>query len=467
MTFARPLRRVAPSAPAVLLALLLASCAHVPAPLPVPTPVPAPAPVPGPPAHRPSPVPAPATVPYSLDAEPTYDIALAMDVDTLMLAPVERTTLTWRSPDGGERSAEVRDAVRLRVSGAQVVVEPLGRERAVPLAYLESADTLWVGERSLERGAAGALSWNGRHWRGRFKVFLNPRRHLTLVTRVALEAYLLGVVPGEIGALSDSLIEAGRAQAVAARSYSLFYRGRRGAEGFDMFGSVEDQLYGPVENERPLATRCVVSTHGLVSMYAGAPIRANYCSTCGGISAEVWEAWPAEPLGYLRSVADDGAGTADGGACALSPQFRWRESWTAEQFVSILARCAPAEGVALPPGGVGDLRDVVVDARSTSGRVWRLRVLTSTGEIVVPAYALRRVLRRPGPANAILRSTLFKIGVRRGAGNRAVAVIASGAGSGHGVGLCQTGALGMARAGAKATAILAHYYAGSETKKLY
>src|SRR2546422_2170002 len=57
---------------------------------------------------------------------------------------------------------------------------------------------------------------------------LGPRGKLTLAVRVPLETYLMGVVPGEIGSLSDDLVQAGRAQAIAARSYTLFYLGRRG-----------------------------------------------------------------------------------------------------------------------------------------------------------------------------------------------------------------------------------------------
>jgi len=78
------------------------------------------------------------------------------------------------------------------------------------------------------------------------------------------------------------------------------------------------------------------------------------------------------------------------------------------------------------------------------------------------------VLRRPGRPEAILRSNLFKAAVRRAAGGSPVlAVVASGAGSGHGVGLCQTGALGMARAGVRGEAILRHYYSGIEIRRLY
>jgi SpoIID/LytB domain protein len=77
------------------------------------------------------------------------------------------------------------------------------------------------------------------------------------------------------------------------------------------------------------------------------------------------------------------------------------------------------------------------------------------------------MLRRAGNPNAILRSTLFKADVRRDAARRVTAVIASGAGSGHGVGLCQTGALGMARGGARGEVILAHYYPGARLERLY
>ena len=132
-----------------------------------------------------------------------------------------------------------------------------------------------------------------------------------------------------------------------------------------------------------------------------------------------------------------------------------------------MQRYGPGQKLALPADGLGELVDVRVEARSSSGRVWRLLVRTTTGDVVVPAYAIRQVLRR-GTAGAILRSTLFKIDVRRDpASGRALEVVATGAGAGHGVGLCQTGALGMARGGAKADAILAHYYPGVSLERLY
>jgi stage II sporulation protein D len=391
------------------------------------------------------------------------DIGLAWDVDTTRVSFSGQLPFEVTGVGTGEHGM-AGGPVELRVSGSQVIVRPRDRRRAVPLMVLRAGDTLWIGPKELESGSVARIRWNGGTYRGRFKVFMNARRKLTLATRMELEPYLKGVVPGEIGALSDSLLEAGRAQAIAARSYTLFYKGRRGEEGFDLYATVEDQFYSPSEAERPLASRCVETTSGLVGLWHGAPIRANYSSTCGGLSAEAWEAWPTPTYEYLSSHPDGPASDH----CSASPHFRWREEWSVRDFAANLTKYAPQFGVGLPPGGVGEIRDVRVVQRSRSGRVWWLEVETSTGLIRIHAHSMRQVLRRGTNANAILRSNLFKIAVRRDpATRRALSVVASGAGSGHGVGLCQTGALGMARLGAQGEAILAHYYPGATLSRLY
>ncbi len=192
-----------------------------------------------------------------------------------------------------------------------------------------------------------------------------------------------------------------------------------------------------------------------------------YCpsGTCGGITADVWEGWATEALSYLVSHRDRD-GEMD--HCAASPHHRWREEWTVPEFMTCLTLYAPQEGIPPPAGGFGDLVDVQVAERSRSGRVWRLVVRTTTGTFEIPGYAVRRVLRRPPARLQILRSTLFKIDVLREPGSRKPrSVVASGAGSGHGVGLCQTGAIGMARDGFSADRIVTHYYPGIDLKRLY
>ena len=444
-----------------LAALLCASCAPVLHPVGTPGQTPAggpanppaapatPAETAGPPAH------------FDLHSEPMIDVGLAWDLDSASVRLVGDAGLALDRAGGARVEAtskwERRVTVRLRSGHADVEADDM------PGVRIETGDTLVANGSGTNPGEARAL-WNESTWRGSFRIFLNPRGRLTIVDRLPLEAYLLGVVPGEIGGLDDKLVEAGRAQAIAARSYTLFYRGRRAAEGFDLYGTVEDQVYGPTERERPIASKCVEATRGELLLSEGQPIRANYCSTCGGISAEVWEAWPAPALPYLVSHPDRGSSDW----CASSPQYRWREQWSATEFLDNLRKFAPAQSVALPPDGAGELLDVRVASRSRSGRVWRLEVATSTGAVTIPAYSIRQVLRRGGNPGAILRSNLFKIGVRRDpATHRAVAVVATGAGSGHGVGLCQTGALGMARSGASAASILAHYYPTAALEKRY
>ncbi|HTO91598.1 MAG TPA: SpoIID/LytB domain-containing protein [Candidatus Sulfotelmatobacter sp.] len=450
-----PLRMRAGAAVA-LLPLLVASCAPPPAP---PTPpgagVPTPAPVP-PAAPPPAPLP-----PLALHEEPLVTVGLAWDRDTLQLAALDNASFR-HAPWPDARDLPSHGSLRLRAESSGVRVETL-RAKAWETMFVSSPrDTCWL---AALQPTGPVARWNGKQWRGALGVFLNPRGRLTLVARLPLETYLQGVVPSEIGALGDDRIEAGRAQAIAARSYTLFYRGRRAAEGFDLFGTVEDQFYGAVESEKPLATRCVAETRGQVAVWEGQPIRANYCSTCGGISAEVWEAWPTPALGYLTSHRDRAHGTD---FCSGSAHYRWRETWTADEFMANLARFGPANGVPPPPSGWGDLVDASVASRSRSGRVWDLRVTTTTGVVEIPAYVIRLVLRRGGQPGAILRSNLFKLAVKRDPATRAAtAVVASGAGSGHGVGLCQTGALAMAQAGAKAREILEHYYPGARLETLY
>lgn len=436
---------------ALALAFALGACAPPP---------PTPTPVPGAPPSASGPGPSSTRPPER--GEPTIAVGLAWDLDSLSLDPVAAARVELA---GAERRLDPAGRLSVRFQGTEAEARAQGGGDAWRLV-LRRGDTLWIaGTEGPADGPARSIRWDGKSWRGSLKVFINPRGKLTLAARLPLETYLLGVVPGEIGALSEELLEAGRAQAIAARSYTLFYRGRRAAEGFDLFGTVEDQLYGPVEAERPLATRVVRSTAAEVARADGLPIRANYYSTCGGITADVWEAWPTPPVSYLVSHLDH---DRTGDHCASSPTYRWREEWTPAELMRNVVTYGPAQGVTLPPEGLGELVDVRVLQRSRSGRAWRLEVVGSRGRVVVPAYVIRQVLRRGGNGGSILRSNLFKVDVRRDpATGQALAVIASGAGFGHGVGLCQTGALGMARQGVAGEAILRHYYPGVSVDRAY
>jgi len=312
-------------------------------------------------------------------------------------------------------------------------------------------------------GRGGYARWETKWYRGVFRVFASQETGLTLANDVDLEGYLRSVLPNEIGTPPETDFEAVKAQAVAARSYTLSYIGRRAALGFDLYATVEDQVYQGVGRENAQSDRALDATRGQILMNEGKPIRALYSSACGGRTANVEDVWPWPWTSYLRSVLD-----ADGPDakpyCSISANFRWREEWDMAGFIATIRQYGPAEGYNLA-GLKGNLLDVRIKTRSRSGRVQELAITTTEGDWILRGDRIRWVIRRPGQS-AILRSSFFKIGVVRDSGGKPLKVVASGAGNGHGIGLCQWGAMGMARSGKGYRAILSHYYEDTHLETL-
>ena len=321
-------------------------------------------------------------------------------------------------------------------------------------------------------------------YRGEFLVIPAPAGPgLTLVNHVALEDYLRGVVPWEIGRHGCDALAAVEAQAVAARTYTVSHLGARRARGFDVFASVMDQVYRGADGEDALCNEAVARTAGLVLRHGGEEITAYYSANCGGVSSNVEEVWAHAARPYLTSRKD---GPRDGrGWCQEYKHFRWEETWTRVHLEELLAAKLPEylayvergsraawAGAAFTRGDghgnrarPGGLRDLVIRERTTSGRVARLDVVTEAGTYHVRGDRVRWILPPPGGHPAILRSALFDLDLTRRDG-RIVTVRARGRGYGHGIGMCQTGALGMARRGRDVTAILEHYYPGASLVRL-
>jgi stage II sporulation protein D len=270
-----------------------------------------------------------------------------------------------------------------------------------------------------------------------------------------MESYLLGVVSAEMGRRSSSEHAALRAQAVVSRTYAFRNLRRWRSQGFDLYATVSDQAYGGIGAETPEGRAAVSETRGRVLTYNGAPIEAFYYSTCGGRTADGYEVFRGASRPYLRSGAD---ATPQGTAyCSISPRYHWREE------CAVLARYLPN------PGGkslnLDRLADVRVTHRTGSGRVDQLMVSTGESELRVDGQSnIRQVLRTPG--GDLLRSTAFTL-VVSGAGNSVSHLVAEGSGAGHGVGLCQWGAVGRARAGQGHEQILAAYYPGTRLERRY
>jgi stage II sporulation protein D len=332
-------------------------------------------------------------------------------------------------------------------AGGASLVEPAGRvDQALPSFIVEP----------LDHGADVVIA--GKTYRGAAEVVADRSRGLIVINRLGLEDYLLGVVPAEIGRRTPEEFAAVRAQAVAARTYTISHLGRRDSLGFDLFATVEDQVYGGLEVERRDVERAINDTRGEILVFDGQPVSAFYHSTCGGQTATREEVWGEPNLPYLRSVRDAGGGEY---YCAISPRYRWRESWTADEMNGFV-RAELASRLGVSPSSVGRISGIRVLSRTEGDRVDQLEVEASGGRYVLRKNEIRWVLQ---PAEGrILGSTDFA--VRQGRLENGEIVV-EGRGFGHGIGMCQWGAIGRARAGQGYREILAAYYQDVAVQKLY
>jgi stage II sporulation protein D (peptidoglycan lytic transglycosylase) len=359
--------------------------------------------------------------------------------DGSILASVE-PGVTWRAQPG-DTPDQIR-LVRPDRPAPDQVAQPVTVRPLNPADLVVIAGHRYRGEATVIRGSTG----------------------ITIVNRVPLEWYVQSVTAVELGMRAPDVRQAVMAQAVASRTFALHFLGRRQALGFDLYPTVADQVYPGVDAESPEVTAATRATAGQVVTWHGQPIEALFHSTCGWSTEAADLVFRNGPrLPYLRAVSDRfGPGKRDF-YCAASPYFRWTQEWDGATLDSILARTLPA---ALGPAAAhpGRLTDLRVAATTPTGRVAELVVSTSGGTYTVPSYQVRDVLR-PAPDRQLL-STLFQLYVQK-QGGEVVKVTAAGAGSGHGVGMCQWGAVGRARAGQDYAQILATYYPGTRLVRLY
>ena len=298
---------------------------------------------------------------------------------------------------------------------------------------------------------------NKRRYRGKLKLTINAdRRTFNAVNLVPLEPYLAGVVGAEMPKYWEP--EALNAQAIAARTYCLYTKNRFGANrGWDVSSTQASQVYRGVIAESAQVWKAVRDTHGMIlvskeGVEGGRRFPTYYSAVCGGhtedcqhVFGEAFASLQAVPCPYCKDVARLGL-------------FFWpmaqfdRETVTrrlSERYASLKE--------------LGEIRDIVITAKSTYGdfsRLTRIRLVGVTGKTdVLRGEDLRLAL---DPTGREIQSTICQI-VPWGDGW----AFLSGRGWGHGVGMCQYGAQGMARLGRTAEEILQHYYRGSEIVSVY
>ena len=353
---------------------------------------------------------------------------------------------SWLQADGRTLLARARrgEQWRVEVQGQQVrAVRPDG----VPTAWMRSVIAQLHDD--------GFLTVNGKRYRGTLTVSA-PDGGLSVVNHLALDDYLRSVVATEMGSRPRSDSAALQAQAVAARSFAYVKLNSRG--GFDVRASVNDQAYGGVDAENAGANAAVDATAGLMIRYQGRVANVFYHSTCGGSTAEPPEVWRTGGQPYLQAVSDRIPGTSRY-YCEQAPRFRWSRSWDAAELNEVVAQYLKSYSqTAVPAGGPGAVRHVAASGKTKSGRTAAADIETDRGAYVVRGDDIRYVLRSSGE---MLPSTYFSVDPEYGQDGILSKLTVRGQGYGHGVGMCQWGALGRARAGQSFRQILATYYPGT------
>ena len=435
----------------------LACTSPVPAPEPTAPSIPArrPArPATRQPAGQPQPVPPTRDEPHSRAAARST----ARDVgDTTIRVLLSSNTPVARIASPSGIALTGTDGKTIARSGSPDVWRVEHEGRRVRAISPDGVPTAWAnGGIVVQPVGDGLLSLNGKPYRG-FAALYGAESGMLIVNVLRIDDYLLGVVPLEIGtrALADSA--AVQAQAVTARSYAYVHLGSPPSRPYDVTGGTQDQVYGGVAAETEVSSQAVESTRTLVLKYNGRIVNAPYHSTCGGATAAASEIWKSDDEPYLQSVSDRIPGT-DRYYCDAAPRFRWTRTIEGAALNAAIAQYLSTY-TSVPGKKPGTPRAIAVASRTESGRVGILTITTDRGNFQLRGNDTRYVLRQPG--GEILNSTAFTVSTTTGPDGSIGKLTIRGTGYGHGVGMCQSGAIGRARAGQDFRTILHTYYPGT------
>ena len=399
-------------------------------------------------------------------ANPPVRVLLLETVKLTLVAPQQPLVLRA----GSQRwSLAPLEPVVLQLAAGSLVLERAGGVERLPAVrelWLESAAQSAGPPLDLQFGPQEGADFQlqQRGYRGRLQVLVGSSS-LQAVNHVPLEAYLPSVVASEMPASWPQA--ALRAQAVAARTYAL--RQRKPAAAFDVSATVSSQVYKGVEAETPSTRQAVVSTRGQVLMFGPSLANTVFHSSAGGSTENSGDLW-SQQLPYLVSVPDFDQ---------HSPVHAWQLRLEPEQLQKAF-------------GEIGGAQRIDVLATTGSGRVRQARVTGPAGTLVLTGAQLRSRLGLKStmvrfevlaPELAALPASLPALpplmprsAEQSGLAEPAItpdqvpvqlpppSLLAIGRGFGHGVGMSQWGAHGLANRGQSYEQILHHYYRGTELR---
>jgi SpoIID/LytB domain protein len=346
-------------------------------------------------------------------------------------------------------------------------------------------------------------------FKGELEIIMTPSGQVTAINKIHLEEYLASVIASEMS--PESPEEFLKAHCISSRSWLLHqlkqktagdqtgrkadYRaseiiswtGREAHGTFDVCADDHCQRYQGVGRTNAAAAKAVQQTCGEVLVYNGEICDARYAKCCGGITEAFAVAWEDIAIPYLQSTADSGEPLAPVVSehdaqqfilsrpaaycniedkniirrilpdfdCETKDFFRWQVDITQDELRNLL----------LVKTGVdfGEITRITPLARGPSGRLFKIKICGTREEKVIgKELEIRRIL---SPTH--LLSSAFVVEPYGAAAGIPRGFKIHGAGWGHGVGLCQIGAAGMAERGMSCRQILSHYFHGAQLEKLF
>ena len=307
---------------------------------------------------------------------------------------------------------------------------------------------------------------------------------LVAVNIVSLETYLKGVVPAEMPATFP--IEALKAQAIASRGEALAKLGIvHSTDPFDICADVHCQAYTGLNGRSEATDLAVNSTRGLILWKDGKICDAVYSAVCGGHTEDSGRLWNSQPKSYLQGRFDGPSSLSRYGRLDkeenlrrwiddkpaancnlinkevppsleyLKKYFRWEVTYSQDE----LSRIVQEKSGKI----VGKILDLIALRRGASGRITVLKIVGTESILIIDNELM---IRKTLSKTALWSSCFYvkKINGRDGVPER---FVIKGAGFGHGVGMCQTGAAVMALRGSRFYHILKHYYSTAQIKRIY
>jgi SpoIID/LytB domain protein len=308
-------------------------------------------------------------------------------------------------------------------------------------------------------------SKQSKSYRGMLEVQIE-KNSFNLINILNVEEYLYGMLPGEIS--SNFPYEAIKAHAILARTYAISRKGTHGK--FDLCSEVHCAAYKGVEGESKLINKAVDETFGYILTKDDKPAHVVFHSTCGGYTRNANDVWKGKFKDTLISVSDVENPNLylpladldtflkefipsycyDNDLISYS-NFRWIRKYNINEINELLLNKV-IKG--------SKIKKIQIGKRLPQGPVDKI-ILFSDEEIKeIQGEEIRKIFGG-------LRSTFFKLLIKYNKNDEIEECIFFGAGWGHGVGLCQTGAKGMAKRGANYIDILTHYFPNTKIKKIY